>query len=216
MRIIIIMAIAGSMFVACNNSGNKVQTADEQQVLNQSGTSFYVDTLNSSLQWKGFHKGGLNPRFGILNVEGKVYISQNKLSAGSFTIDMNSVKTDEKSIDLSTTGGKTAADMDAHLKNADFFETDKYPVAKFELTNVLEDSTTKGYYIVSGNLSLKDKTVNIQFPAQINISEQQVQINANFTINRKDWGLSYGTEGDPRDWLISKDVEITLNINANK
>ena len=70
--------------------------------------------------------------------------------------------------------------------------------------------------IISGNLTIKDKTVNVTFPAKVKVTENEVTVQSKFTINRQDWGLTYGTEGDPKDWMISQEVDIELNINAKK
>lgn len=69
---------------------------------------------------------------------------------------------------------------------------------------------------VSGNLTIKDKTVNVKFPAKVAITDNEISVESKFTINRQDWGLTYGTEGDPKDWGISQDVDIELNIKAKK
>lgn len=216
--------VAISLFISCQgNNNDKASTKIEQEPTELIGEIYNLNSEASSLQWTGYHKGGINPRFGTLKSRGTIYVEHGKLAGGSIIIDMNSVQTNEKSIDIATTGGKTAVDMDAHLKNSDFFDTKKYPDSKFDITYIssLEAAKGKGSardesINVSGNLRIKDKTVNITFPAKIIVTENEIIIEAKFTINRRDWGLTYGAEGDPKDWLISKDVQIKLNIKATK
>ncbi len=43
-----------------------------------------------------------------------------------------------------------------------------------------------------------------------------VDLISKFTINRQDWGLTYGAEGDVKDWGISQEVDIELNVKAKK
>lgn len=225
MKKVSILAFAvGALLVSCNKSaGDKTTTAAEQEVAAQTGTTYTVEKTASSLTWKGYHKGGFDPRFGTLQAEGTLSVANDQITGGSFVIDINSLATDEKSVDPATTGGKTAADLDGHLKNADFFESDKYPTAKFEITNVAPFDAAKdksvlqgATNVISGNLTIKDKTVNVTFPAKVTISGETVNLQSQFTINRQDWGLSYGTEGDPKDWMISQEVDIALDINAKK
>lgn len=220
-----ILAFAVSAFlISCQGSdGDKTSTTTEQKVSEQKGATYTLDKTQSSLKWKGYHKGGFDPRFGTLQSEGTVAVEDGAITGGSFVIDINSVLTDESSVDLSKTGGKTAADLDGHLKNEDFFESDKYPTAKFEITNVTAFDTAKdksviegATNIISGNLTIKDKTVNVTFPARVGITDNQVNVESKFIINRQDWGLTYGTEGDPKDWVISQEVDIELNIKATK
>lgn len=225
MKKVSILAFAvGALLVSCQKSaGDKSTTTSEQEVAAQTGTTFTVEKASSTLTWKGYHKGGFDPRFGTLQTEGTLSVANDEITGGSFIIDINSLATDEKSVDVATTGGKTAADLDSHLKNADFFESEKYPTAKFEITavsafdaakdkSVIEGATN----IISGNLTIKDKTVNVTFPAKVTIAGESVNLQSQFTINRQDWGLTYGTEGDPKDWMISQEVDITLDINAKK
>lgn len=225
MKKVSILAFAvGAMLVSCQKStGDKTTTTTEQEVAAQTGATYTVEKTASTLTWKGYHKGGFDPRFGTLQTEGTLSVADDQITGGSFVIDINSLATDEKSVDPATTGGKTAADLDGHLKNADFFESDKYPTAKFEITSVAAFDAAKdtsvlegATNVISGNLTIKDKTVNVTFPAKVTISGDDVNLQSQFTINRQDWGLSYGTEGDPKDWMISQEVDITLDINAKK
>ena len=218
----ILGVMASVVLASCGGSnGDKVQTTEEQVVAEQVGASYSVDAAASDVKWKGYHKGGFDPRFGTLKTDGTVAVENGVITGGSFTIDMNSVATDEASVDPLTTGGKTAADLDGHLKNEDFFEVETYPTAKFEITgvsafdaatdsSVLEGATN----IVSGNLTIKDKTVNVSFPAIVTVSEDALGLQSKFTIHRQDWGLTYGTEGDAKDWMISQEVDMELNIVA--
>ena len=80
-----------------------------------------------------------------------------------------------------------------------------------------DDNSTLTYNkTVSGNLTIKDKTVNVSFPAKVEVTENGLTLVSNFTINRQDWGLAYGTEGDPKDWMISQEVDLELNVVAGK
>lgn len=220
-----ILAIAaGSFLVSCKDSNSDKSTvAEEQTVAAETGVTYNLDAENSSLKWKAYHKGGLDPRFGTVKSTGTISAENNEVTGGSFVIDMNSLTTDPTAVDAAKSGGKTSVDLDGHLKNADFFEVDKYPTAKFEITSVAKFDSAKdksniadANYMVSGNLTLKDKTVNVTFPAKITVSETEVALLSNFTINRQDWGLTYGAEGDVKDWGISQEVDIELNVKAKK
>ncbi len=48
------------------------------------------------------------------------------------------------------------------------------------------------------------------------MTAEEVHIESKFTINRQDWGLTYGTEGDAKDWMISQEIDVELNIQAKK
>lgn len=217
---------AAVLFASCNGAeGDKAETSEQKEVAAQTGATYTVDAAASSLKWKAYHKGGLNPRFGTLKGDGTVAVENGAITGGTYTVDMNSLTTDPAAVGEAETkeSGKKSTDLDGHLKNQDFFEVTKYPTAKFEITSVgaLDTTATKSVVAgatntVSGNLTIKDKTVNVKFPAKVAITDNEISVESKFTINRKDWGLTYGTEGDPKDWGISQDVDIELNIKAKK
>ncbi|MES2652468.1 MAG: YceI family protein [Bacteroidota bacterium] len=223
-RLSILAVLTAVILASCGGSnGDKAQTGTAQNVAEQNGLNYTIDTTASSLKWKGYHKGGFDPRFGTLKSVGTVAVKEGTITGGSFTMDMNSLSTDPKAVDPAKSGGKTAADLDGHLKTADFFEVAKYPTAKFEITGVTAFDATKdksviadATHIISGNLTIKDKTVNVTFPAKVSVTENEVNVQSKFTINRQDWGLKYGTEGSPKDWMISQEVDMDLNISAKK
>lgn len=217
--------VAALALAACggNSNADKVQTSTAQEIATEKGTVFHLDRAGSSIKWKAYHKGGFDPRFGTLESEGSLTLENDAIASGKFTIDMNSLRTDEDAVDVAKTGGKTAADLDGHLKNEDFFEVEKYPTAKLDITSVRPFDSTKdksvladATNIISGNLTIKEKTVNISFPAKVSVNENEVTVQSKFSINRQDWGLTYGTDGDPKDWMISQEVDLEFDITAKK
>ena len=213
MKKLTILAFAAvAMLVSCNKSGDKANTTAEQEVAEQKGQVFTVEADKSTVKWTGYHKGGLNPRYGVIKTDGTVAVENDAVTGGKFNLDLNSLVTNQASVDPTTSGGKTSADLDAHLKSADFFDVEKFPTSVFEITSVLEGATN----VISGNLTIKDKTVNVTFPAKVTMTAEEVHIESKFTINRQDWGLTYGTEGDAKDWMISQEIDVELNIQAKK
>ncbi len=200
-----------------NNNATEAQTAAEHK-----GETFLVDTNATVVDWKGAHKGGLAPRWGKIKVSaGTISIHNDSISGGDFIINMSSLNVDPASV--AKEEGKSPADLEGHLKSADFFDVEKAPTAKFEITKVEaytaaagETLTPGANYLISGNLTLKDKTLNVSFPAKVDITATGVTAAAKFVIDRSAWGISYKTEGSPADWMISKDVEVGFNLNATK
>lgn len=224
MKNLSVLALSVFMLAAsCKES--KTDTASvstEQAVAQNAGDTFNVSSDSSSVNWTAYHKGGLNPRFGTTKTTGTFSVENGNLVSGSLVSDINSLTTDPKAVDPSINDGKTSADLDAHLKSADFFDAAKYPSVKFDITNIEDLAAGTASKVeganktISGNLTIKDKTVNVSFPAKVEVTENQVNVVSKFTINRQDWGLAYGTEGDPKDWMISQDVDLELNIVAVK
>lgn len=219
---VIALVAVGLMAASCTNK-EKTDTsvATEQAVAESKGEVLAVDTATSVVNWKAFHKGGFAPRWGTLNVKsGDLSIEGGQVVAGNFNIDMTSIKVDPASV---TEKDKKPADLEAHLKNPDFFDVEKNPVSDFKITSVTDlkeepkDAVAGANKTVSGNLTLMGKTMNVTFPAKVDVADNTAAIQAKFTVNRTDWGIKFGTsEADPAEWMISKDIEIAIDVKAKK
>ncbi|MGV7108129.1 YceI family protein [Flavobacterium sp. U410] len=216
------LVAAGLILASCGGkSSDNTTTTAEQEVAVATENVFAVDTTASVVKWKAFHKGGFAPRWGTLNVEtGEISVLGDAVNAGSFVIDMQSLKVDPASV---TEEGKKATDLEAHLKNADFFDVENQKTAEFKITKVedLAEAPAKGVEgankLLSGNLTLLGNTLNVSFPAKIDVTENAVSILADFTVDRAEWGIKFGTtEADPAEWMISKDIEISVDVKATK
>jgi polyisoprenoid-binding protein YceI len=136
----------------------------------------------STIEWVGAkvtkdHPGG----FKVLN--GHATVADGKLSAATVTIDLNSLFSDNEKLTV-------------HLKDADFFDVAKFPSSTFTITSV--DAGT-----VKGTLDLHGVQKEISFPATVEVTEAGARIQAEFTLNRKDFGIAYA--GKPDD-LIRDEV----------
>ena len=208
------------MFTACNDKKETVK--DAQEVVAKTGEVYKADLATSKVDWKAFHKGGFAPRWGTLNLKsGEITVENDAVTSGDFVIDMTTLKVDPASV---TEADKKPADLEAHFKTADFFNVAQNPTSDFKITAVADlagdlpkNAVAGANKTVSGNLTLLGKTLNVSFPAKVTVAEGKAAIEAKFTVNRADWGIKFGTdETDPAEWMISKDIEIGINVNATK
>ena len=222
MKKLTVLALAGAalMFTACNDKKETVK--DAQEVAAKTGEAYKVDLATSKVDWKAFHKGGFAPRWGTLNLKsGEITVENDAVTSGDFVIDMTTLKVDPASV---TEADKKPADLEGHLKSADFFDVEKQPTSDFKITAVADlagelpkDAVAGANKTVSGNLTLLGKTLNVSFPAKVTVAEGKASVEAKFTVNRADWGIKFGTdETDPAEWMISKDIEIGINVNTAK
>ena len=222
MKKLTVLALVGValLFTACNDKKETVTA--EQEVAAKTGEVYNVDLAASKVDWKAFHKGGFAPRWGTLNLKsGEITVENDAVTSGEFVIDMTTLKVDPASV---TEADKKPADLEAHLKNADFFDVEKQPTSDFKITAVADlagelpkDAVAGANKTISGNLTLLGKTLNVSFPAKVTVAEGKASIEAKFTVNRADWGIKFGTdETDPAEWMISKDIEIGINVTASK
>lgn len=220
---VIALVGVGLLMASCTKKKSAEASAagQEQAVAESKGEVLAVDTVASVVNWKAYHKGGFAPRWGTLNVKsGDLSVEGNQVSAGNFVIDMTSIKVDPASV---TEKDKKPEDLVTHLKTPDFFNVEKNPVSDFKITSVTDlkeapkDAVAGANKTISGNLTLLGKTMNVTFPAKVEATANSASIDAKFTVNRADWGIKFGTsEADPAEWMISKDIEIGVNVKAKK
>jgi len=218
---VLTLAAVTLFLTACGGKSTNEATTGEQKVAEKQGEVFAVNLETSKVDWKAFHKGGFAPRWGTLAIKaGELSFSAGELTAGEFTIDMQSLKVDPASV---TEKDKKYSELETHLKSADFFDVEKNPTAEFKITKVANlDTPTEGAVegankTVNGNLVLKGKSLNVSFPAKVTLVDGAVTVQAKFTVNRSDWDLKFGTsEADPAEWMISKDIEIGVDVKAAK
>ena len=105
------------------------------------------------------------------------------------------------------------AKLNGHLKSADFLDVAKFPKAKFTSTAIKAGGDNGATHTVTGNLELHGVTKSITFPAKIKVDGDQVSVDAEFAINRKDFSIVY--PGMPDD-LIKDDVLIKLALRGKK
>ncbi len=100
-----------------------------------------------------------------------------------------------------------------HLKSPDFFDVARFPKATFKSTSIKAGGETSATHTVTGNLDLHGVTKQIAFPARIKANAEVVQVEAEFSIDRKDFGINYPGMADD---LIKNDVLILIKLRAKR
>jgi len=204
------------IFSSCQNNDKKVAStkAETVSIVNTTHTTTYKNIKTGSfLEWRASHLGGIGKRLGkIYYKEATTLVNKGKVTNLDVLIDMPSLTVNNLDKDR-------AYDLSEHLKHEDFFNTEKHPTSKFELTNL---KTIQGEYNseVTGNLIILDISKSITFKANINITESEVSIQSeDFVIDRSEWGLTYnaeGAKGVPLNYLISDNIGFTVDITTFK
>jgi len=164
-------------------------------------TTYTFDQTTSKIEWTGSKVTGKHDG-GFKTFKGTVNLVDQTPEKSSVTVE---IETDS----LYTDSDKLVG----HLKSPDFFDVPKFPKASFTSTEVKKGGEKGASHTVTGNLTLHGVTKGITFPATIKTTPGGVDVDAEFAINRKDFGLVYA--GKPDD-LIRDDVVIKLTIRSQK
>jgi polyisoprenoid-binding protein YceI len=164
------------------------------------GEKYSITSDSSKIEFVGSNvKGSRNGSFGKFS--GTInFAGQPEKSSVTIAIDMNSVAADDPK-------------LTEHLKTADFFDVAKYPQATFQSTEIKAGGGNGATHTVTGNLNLHGSTKSITFPATIVVSPGEVTLDSTFSINRKDFGISYAGAADN---LIRDEVLLTLKVRGVK
>ena len=112
------------------------------------------------------------------------------------------------------------AGRDRHLRTADFFDVEKFPDLTFKSTKVEKKGNA---WMLTGDFTMKGVTKSITFPFEISgwlpADERgggKMGITAQTTINRRDFGVNYGSTLPTGVAALSDEVKINLQIEAGK
>lgn len=188
----------------------------------------------SEVSWIGSKPTGKH--YGTLGIEsGYINIVNEKISGGKIVIDMNDIEVRDLKSDEDS-----HMKLTEHLRSDDFFDVENHPFAEFELTEIVsydtiakteqevyERNNTNSFeyelnnpsHKLTGNLTLRDTTLSISFPAYILFSSDQIIAKARFVIDRTLWNVRYNEEAKftdkAQDQLIYDDVVVGFDILAN-
>ncbi len=184
-------------------TGNKSRLVAEVYQQEEAGNKLNVDIEKSIITWKGTKLRRMGSHEGTLSImNGSLYFDKGKLAGGSIIADMHTITV----TDIPPHEVVPIRNITDHL-NADF-ETDVYPVSKFEITDV--DYSTGEAIDIRGELTIKDVTKPITIQAEVMFMDKSTyRFSSSFSFNRFDWNI--GTEGS---WLEKKlvDEDITLRV----
>lgn len=165
-----------------------------------SGTKIALNPTSTTIEFIGSNPTMEN-RGTFKQASGEIELVGDKPEGSrvSVDIDMNSVETSDPK-------------LTTHLKSPDFFDVAKFPKASFVSTEI-KPGDKPGSYVVAGNLEMHGVKKAITFPATIAVSGDSVTMQAEFSINRKDFGIVYPGQVNN---LIRDDVVLKLSVRASK
>lgn len=113
-----------------------------------------------------------------------------------------------------------SADRDNHLRNADFFDVERYPTITFRSTDVRQtgDDTLE----LTGDLTIKGVTRPVTIPFQFEGQAQdpfgntRIGFSGRTKVNREDFGLTWNAALETGGLLVSKEITLEFEVSAIK
>lgn len=187
--------ISGSVLVAQQAQTKTQESAQETTTPVPIRSAVLLAPSNSRISFVGIHVGDdPKPRLGgFKQFQGYAVVDVEKNSVTSITIDIN--------VDSVWTQFEKLTE---HLKNADFFDTAKFPTARFTSTEIRMNGN--GQCTITGKLTLHGQTNEISTPAKYRFENGGLLLATKFKLDRSKFGMDKMLSG------VDKMVEVEISI----
>ena len=201
---------ATAVIVSCQKE-KPVTNQSSEVTTTKDGNRYVLDTLNSRVEWKGYKvfKSENTSHFGTITFEsGDVTVKDGKLESGKFVADMSTLT----SVDLKD-DAEQLNKLNGHLKSGDFFETEKFPTASYEITKVTPSAEGDYNTHLDGNLTIKGISKPVQFKANVSVNDGVVSIATEpKDIMREEFGVKF--QSPVENGVIKDEVSLQINVKA--
>jgi polyisoprenoid-binding protein YceI len=239
------LAIAIVMTIACTSDpkGDEAKVSEAEEVTEAEGMEIIVSSDEADMEFVGTKPTGRH--YGNVSLSnGSITVKDGKVTGGKFVFDLNEItitdlKNDQENhqklvghlqsddfFDAKNHPQVTfelvsvkSLNPEKSAENYDSFQDDmKQPSENEKIMELPEYDLEGATHEVTGNLTMRGKTLAITVPAKINITDNGVKAFTNFSIDRTKWGLMYGDESKAvdkaKDKFIYNKVGVGFNIDA--
>lgn len=213
----LVLSLVATAFSCKSDKKTETSEVKETKENSEMAVTYNVDVEQSKINWVGSKPAGEHNGQVSLS-EGNLKVENESLVGGNIVIDMTS-------IDVQDLEGDDKKKLEDHLmgysngKEDHFFNANKYPEAKFEITGMEEK---EGQTMLSGNLTLKETSKNITFPVSVsmNDSDNSVMLTSEeVVLDRTEWGIKFMSKSfieNLGDNFVNDDMKISFDLKAFK
>ena len=170
--------------------------------------NFKVNSEKSLVEWIG--RKVIGAHNGTIEIkEGNFSFENNILSAGKFVINTRSIKI------LDIEDAETNAQFASHLASDDFFNSDQFPDAVFEIKHA-EPGNDNLYHVI-GDLTIKGITHEIGTSFQIVKTDNVAVLDAKIVIDRTKFNIKFRSSNffsNLGDTLIYNNFDLNVHLVA--
>ncbi|PJJ67167.1 YceI family protein [Chryseobacterium geocarposphaerae] len=169
---------------------------------------FKVNSEKSLVEWIGRKVTGAHN--GTIEVkEGNLTFENENLLTGKFVINTKSITI------IDVEDAETNAQFASHLASDDFFNSDQYPEATFEITHT--EPGDNNLYYVKGDLTIKGITHSIDTALQIVRTDNVAVLDAKIVIDRTKFNIKFRSANffaNLGDTLIYNNFDLNIHLVA--
>jgi polyisoprenoid-binding protein YceI len=213
---LVIFLVSSRSVDAPTNTATSSSATSTAEMSELEDGEYEIDSSESTIRWSAekplvssYEDSGVVPV-----ASGTVVVSAGAITSSSIILDVASIeatKTANTSLGLDRLTGNLRSDA--------FFDVKIYPEGSLIITAVdpVASTTADSDYEVTGELTLKDKTNEITFPATIGMSDGDLIIRGETVINRADYNIRYGSDtffDNLGDGVIADEVAVSFDLTA--
>jgi polyisoprenoid-binding protein YceI len=201
MKQIVMTFLAVAFLIACSKADPPAGQDKPAPTSPTAAEKYIVDVTHSAALFQVRHFGVSFVSGRFTDISGTIDLDRENLSNSSVEIVIRtaSVNTDHE-------------ERDTHLRNADFFDVQKYPTMRFKSSKIKKITDTVGE--VTGSFTLhgvtQTITLNVTFLGEFDVpwGQHRAGFETSFTIKRSDYGMDklLGPAGDT--------IQVTLFVEA--
>jgi len=162
-----------------------------------------IDPIHSRIGFSVRHLMISKVKGSFKTFSGTVTVPENPLEASlQVTIDPASIDTGDEN-------------RDAHVRNADFFDVEKYPNAEYVSTSVRPAGDD---YVVEGQLTLHGVTRPVELELEFNgvVPDPWGNTRAGFTatteVNRRDFGIDFSAAMETGGVMVGDKIRLNIDV----
>ncbi len=167
-----------------------------------------VDGTHSSVNFSVSHLVISKTRGEFKDFSGDISFSEKEIETSSveFNINVTSIDTEDEG-------------RDDHLRNADFFDVEKYPTMTFKSNKVIKGKESD--FKLIGDLTIKDVTKEVTFDCTYagTVNDPWGNTKSGFSaetkINRQDFNVKFSKVLETGGLVVGDEISIVLEIEAN-
>ena len=163
-----------------------------------------LDPAHSQLQFSVKHLGISTVRGTFQQFGGAIEEENGEVKTVAIDIDVASLNTGNEQ-------------RDGHLRSPDFFDVENFPKASFALTKLNRsgnDVTATGDLTIRGITKPVTRTGDVGGPAKDPWGNEKLSATLETKLPRKDWGLTWNVALEAGGLLVSEDVKLSIDIQA--
>jgi polyisoprenoid-binding protein YceI len=167
---------------------------------------WYIDPAHAQVNFSVKHMMVSTVRGRLGRVSGKLQLDPKTPEKADFeiTVDVSGINTNDPK-------------RDGHLRSADFFDAEKYPLISFKSDAIFPKG--QGRYAASGGLTIRDITLPVSFDIELlgvhpnGRGGQLLGATATTTLDRTAFGLTWNMPV-PNGVLVGEKVKIEVDLEA--